>query len=371
MKVAVIGASISGLYASFKLAKAGLEVAILERGEGPNIERRLIVTPLFLSHFDLKPPRVLYQVHAYRLVVQDMEVFVPLKEPDLVIERRELIRHLLSASQGYGARYLSGWTFLGWTGDGTAEFLTPKGREGFEADWYLASDGAQSAVRRSLGRDLRLVYLKQAKVKLPRGYGKGVSTIWFRPHITPYFFWLFRDSEGGGVLGVIAHDREEAEEGLRELLIQEGLQPESYEEGWVSLFDPRFRPRQGRVMFLGDAAGHVKVTTVGGTVTGIRGAKACVEALLKGRDYLRELSSLRRELLIHHWLRQILNRFDIEDYRKLLRAVEGCKFLGKICRDSLLSALPLFPLKAPLTFLRLISMGALWGLTRNRRQVNH
>ncbi|RLA84838.1 MAG: hypothetical protein DRG31_04470 [Deltaproteobacteria bacterium] len=371
MKVAVIGASISGLYASLKLAKAGLKVAVLERGEGPDIERKLIVTPLFLSHFDLKPPRILYRVRAYRFIAGDIEALIPLKEPDLVIERRELVRYLLLASRDSGARYLAEWTFLGWTGNGSARFMTPEGEEEFEADWYLASDGARSAVRKSLGEDLRLVYLKQAKVKLPRGYEDGVSTIWFRPHITPYFFWLFQDSEAGGVLGVIAPDKKGAEEGLRELLIQEGLQPESYEEGWVSLFDPRFRPRQGRVMFLGDAAGHVKVTTVGGTVTGIRGAEACVKALLRGRDYLRELTPLRRELLIHHWLRGILNRFDTEDYRKLLRVMEGCGFLGEICRDDLLWALPLFPLKAPLTFLRLIFMGAPWGLTRNRRQVNH
>lgn len=127
-----------------------------------------------------------------------------------------------------------------------------------------------------------------------------------------------------------------------------------YEEGVVPLYDPRLPAELGRVLLVGDAAGHVKVTTVGGTVTGLRGAKACAQAILKGTPYQRRLAPLRRELKIHLWLRRFLNRMDLDGYRRLLRAASDGTSLGKFPRDRLAHHLPLLPLRAPLLSLRLL-----------------
>ena len=61
---------------------------------------------------------------------------------------------------------------------------------------------------------------------------------------------------------------------------------------------------------VGDAAGQVKVTTVGGTVTGIEGANAAARAILKRTSYRHELSSLKRELDLHWFIRVMLDRLD-------------------------------------------------------------
>ncbi|MEM4724219.1 MAG: hypothetical protein QXP01_04335 [Candidatus Hadarchaeum sp.] len=77
-------------------------------------------------------------------------------------------------------------------------------------------------------------------------------------------------------------------------------------------------PLGRNVYLIGDAAAQVKVTTVGGVVTGLRGAKALSEGLVKGRDYRREVRRLKRELDLHLLLRHLLNRFNAEDYDELL-----------------------------------------------------
>ncbi len=69
-----------------------------------------------------------------------------------------------------------------------------------------------------------------------------------------------------------------------------------------------------RVMMVGDAAGHVKVTTVGGTVSGLSGARAAARAILRESGYHRELRPLTFELTLHWLIRRLWNRFSEEDY---------------------------------------------------------
>src|SRR5256885_12732126 len=66
---------------------------------------------------------------------------------------------------------------------------------------------------------------------------------------------------------------------------------------WVPV---KRRVGNGEVYLVGDAAGQVKVTTVGGIVTGFRGALGVAQSILQnGRS--RELRTLRRALDTH-WL---------------------------------------------------------------------
>ena len=74
---------------------------------------------------------------------------------------------------------------------------------------------------------------------------------------------------------------------------------------------------QGHVYLVGDAAGHVKATTVGGVVTGFRGALTVVDDILNSRNNL-NFNGLRRELDLHNLIRKSLRGFTQEDYVKLL-----------------------------------------------------
>ena len=98
----------------------------------------------------------------------------------------------------------------------------------------------------------------------------------------------------------------------------------------------------GSIFLVGDAASQVKATTVGGVVAGLRGAKA-VANLILGRveEAKRELEKLRCELNLHLLLRKILNRFDEEDYRRLLSLLRRdnglASFIARHTRDDLAS----------------------------------
>ena len=84
---------------------------------------------------------------------------------------------------------------------------------------------------------------------------------------------------------------------------------------------------------VGDAAAQVKVSTIGGVVTGFRGARGVADAILrKGRS---ELRALRRELSTHWVIRRALHHFQQEDYCRLVDLLSDStrKSLGEINRD--------------------------------------
>src|SRR5439155_1534806 len=73
----------------------------------------------------------------------------------------------------------------------------------------------------------------------------------------------------------------------------------------------------GDVYLVGDAAGHVKVTTVGGIVSGFRGVVGVAEAILNG-GRSPKLSVPRRELDLHLVVRKIMHRFSQAEYSQLV-----------------------------------------------------
>ena len=77
------------------------------------------------------------------------------------------------------------------------------------------------------------------------------------------------------------------------------------------------------VYLVGDAGGQVKMTTVGGTVTGLYGARAAAEAIEREAVYHHLLWPTHRELTLHWLIRRAWNRFGEEDYAALLRAMNG------------------------------------------------
>ena len=67
---------------------------------------------------------------------------------------------------------------------------------------------------------------------------------------------------------------------------------------------------------MGDAAAQVKVSTIGGIVTGLRGAQGVSDAILRRGSS--ELRALRRELGTHWLIRRTLHYFQQEDYSRLV-----------------------------------------------------
>lgn len=343
-RVVVVGASAAGLHAAALLSRGGCEVRVLERR--PRLDpasRTLIVTSRMRDLLgSVAEGCVRNRIHRFELYADGLAASVSLASPDLVIERSALVRDLAEDARRAGASVEFGRRFLGIEPTRRALRLSVEGsrtgREDAEADVVVGADGAFSAVARGAGWPRQsTVPLLQALVDLPEGSEPGTSRVWFRPGDTSYFYWLVPESPRRGVVGVIGEDGPVMRERFDRFLEAKGFVPSAYQAARISAGDrvPHRRRMGSRSVFLvGDAAGQVKVSTVGGVVTGLRGARAAAAAIVGG-DGRRETAALRRELAVHRAIRRVLHRFSEDDYRDLIGLLDerARRRLGEHTRD--------------------------------------
>jgi flavin-dependent dehydrogenase len=327
--VTIVGASTSGLLTATRLAQAGREVHVYERSRAAvATERTLIVTEEMLEVAgDVAKGSITNEIDAFEIIAGDRRLEVPLARPDLVIERAILLRDLVAQAESAGARIHWGRSFAGLETRGDDLMMLVKDESGPLRETHvptlIGADGMSSRVASTLQwlRPPKLSLI-QAIVRLPLGTPANVSTVWFDPERTPYFFWLVPESRTRGALGLISEDGATARKVLDSFLSEKGYDPVTYQAaripayaGWIP---PHRRIGTSDVYLVGDAAGHVKVTTVGGIVTGFRGAVAVSEAVRTGRRD-RAFGPLRRELDAHLWARRVLHGLDVASYESLLR----------------------------------------------------
>jgi len=343
-EIAVVGGSAAGLYTALELARRGRSVSVLESAPMFNaLPRTLIVTSHYRKFLGSAADKsIVNEIRQFELFADGRATTVPLREPDLIIERAQVIQALAEDCANAGVEVATGHRMTGLRTaqdgvtlqgecQGSTFEVTPK--------VLVGADGAFSAVARQSGWGrMPTAPLVQAVVELPAGFPRDTTRVWFVPEDTPYFYWLIPESSGRGVLGLIGEDGSQTRRCLQRFLAQQKMTAIEYQAARVPIYQ-RWTPVHRRfgpadVYLVGDAAGHVKVTTVGGIVTGFRGALGVVEAIMKGGPG-RELRLLRQELDLHLRVRRMLNRFALNDYRRLvdLMSAPVLEVLGSVPRD--------------------------------------
>ena len=287
---------------------------------------------------------IVNEIRRFELFTDGRAATIALKNPDLIIERRRLIRGLAEQAQKTGAHIELGRRFRGIRADRSGltveiEHSASGGREEVNAATVIGSDGAASRVARSAGWDpLETVPLVQAIVPLPADMAPDTVRVWFVPQDTPYFYWLIPESKTRGALGVIGESGPETRQRLERFLEKRKLDALEFQGARIPVYKRWIPVRRslgsGSVYLVGDAAAQVKVSTIGGVVTGFRGALGVAEAIVNG-GRSRELRRLRRELDFHLLLRRSLHHFQQSDYSHLVDLLNDSakQSLGESSRD--------------------------------------
>jgi flavin-dependent dehydrogenase len=349
--VVVVGASAAGLFAAYQLARAGVRVRVYDaEPELSPDARTLIVTPAWLKLLDFDVEEtVLNRTRTFELISRGASARIPLREPDVILERVAFLRLLARKVQEAGGELIMNHHIEAVREDTTAPLLHFRNGHGLErmtASTVLGADGVHSVVAEEVDRDgIERVAISQARVELPVDLARDTVRCWFDRESTRFFYWLIPESDQTGAVGLIADTEAEAREALERFMGAHDMEPIEYQEAWVPMYPWCSRPSvtlgEGRVLLLGDAAGHVKVTTVGGVVTGMRGGAAAARSILRGTSYARELRPLHWELRAHALVRRMLDGFSDEDYDRLLELLNhrASRILSHYNRDELTRAL--------------------------------
>jgi flavin-dependent dehydrogenase len=344
--IAIIGGSAAGFFTAYLLARKGCKVKVYEVKEDIQLSSRTLIVTNYMRELigSLSESLVVNEINRFELFADGRVATISCRRPDLVIDRSKLILRLATQAEANGAQVVTGHRFhslkpngkrLGFTvscnGDGG---LIEK-----SANIIVGADGACSKVARSAGWPKQMtVPVFQTLVKLPKDMPSDTTRVWFVPEDTPFFYWLIPHSPTHGVLGLISEEGQEIQGSLEGFLEKRGLEPIEFQNAQVTLYT-RWIPNhrkigESHVYLVGDAAGHVKVSTMGGVVTGFRGALGVAEAVLNG-GYSREFRLLRRELDRHKLIRRVLHDFTQADYARLLDLLSSSvkRSLGLFNRD--------------------------------------
>ena len=327
--VAIIGGSAAGLFTAKMLAERGVNVKLFEAaGRMDPCARTLIVT----GHLEkvigsIYKSALVNKIHRFELFTDGRVEKISLRQPDLVIERSRLLHELAIQAEQRGVKIFTNHHFLNLkpNREGLAFTITNNGnRKSVEqcAHILVGADGTFSKVAKCGGWPQQVtVPLIQAVVALPNDMSPNTTRVWFLPEETPYFYWLIPHSPTHGVLGLIAEKENQGRKFLEHFLEKKGITAIDFQGARIPLYTRwipfRRKIGNGHVYLVGDAAGHVKASTVGGIVTGFRGALNVVDDILNNRKKIRS-NGLRRELAIHKCIRKSLHGFTQQDYVKLL-----------------------------------------------------
>jgi len=349
--VAIIGASSSGLFLAEKLASGGFHVGVFEREKELKPARRTYIITPHLDHVFGGAPEelILHRIRTMAVETARASVNVPLRNEDLIVERAQLIRYLVDAAEVAGAEIHLGHRFIGFGNSGISTDIELRDARGdslkIRAKTLIGSDGAFSEVAKAAGiRRPDTVPLMQAEIALPEGWDPALTKVWFDADETRFFYWLIPESDQRAVVGLIANETTDSRQILARFLAKYEFEVLAFQAGQAAMHQPGLRPWSQvgdlNVILVGDAAGQVKVTTVGGTVTGFWGARAAADALLNGSSYARNLRPLKRELDLHWFIRLLLERLDNQGYGDLIEAINEnvIEFLGQRNRDEMAGA---------------------------------
>ena len=367
MKIVIAGASTSGLFAAYLLAKAGHEVEVLERSAklDPAV-RTLIVTDKIHEVMGFIPHEIiLNEVKHIDLFSKSRSSKMELDRPDLIIAREKLILMLARMAEEIGVKISLNRRFLSFVSAQNGVAVSYKNLETGEdtretVDYLIGADGVYSAVAKAASYNGHFhTSLLQARIKLPKEIRRDTYQVWFDVERTKYFYWLIPESDDIAAVGLIADDARQAGVSLKSFLDEKGWQALEYQSSKVPMhkyeYSAKVKEVSRRVFLVGDSTAQVKVTTVGGVVTGFRGVRAVVEAILEGRSIGKESRGLKRELDLHWLVRHVLNGFSDEDYDRLIDFMDG--ELGNILSAETRDDLARMYLKLVTSQPRLVMMG--------------
>ncbi len=342
-EIVIVGGSAAGLFTAVTLARGGRAVRVLESKSSFEPDpRTLIVTDHFRNQLGTSAGlSILNEIRRFELFTDGRSAQIALSKPDLIIERSKLIPGLAREAQHAGAQVSFDSRFVSLSPNSRGLHLEVESggrRQELHAASVVGADGATSRVARTAGwPPIETVPLVQAIVRLPKDCPVDTTRVWFVPDDTPYFYWLIPESSERAALGIIGEGADTAKR-LARFLEKKQMEPIEWQGAQIPVYRKwipvKRRVGNGDVYLVGDAAAQVKVTTVGGIVTGFRGAIGVAQSILRD-GASRELRTLRRELDTHWLIRRTMHHFQQKDYSHLvdLLSLATRNTLSEINRD--------------------------------------
>src|SRR3989338_5517050 len=310
--IAIIGAGPCGNYLGYLLAKEDQNVTIYE------------------ENIDIGKP-----IQCTGIVTSNLKDLLPLSN-DIIVNRTLFDQHIGNLAKEQGAAIKVGHKFMG-INKGKLEF---KAQNRILAEpsctHLIGADGPNSPVSKLIGNKKPQFYFgKQALVK--GRFAEDTYQVFLGNDIAPKFFgWSVPENNEFSRVGVATLETPGKYFDL--LLKRMNVDKKDiveFQGGLIPVYDPSvvlnkiitisstddIHKNNHHILYLavvGDAALQVKATTGGGIIPGMEAAIGLSKAIIRGRDYKKEIKHVERELKLHLLIRHTLDNFTNADYDHLV-----------------------------------------------------
>lgn len=346
MKIAIIGAGPVGCYAGYLLAKAGNEVDIFENH--PQVGLPIQCTGLLTSDFDqFNLPLDSFLVNTFHRV----KIYAPKEDFDFsqkeyLVCRRRFDNFFADLALKAGAKIYLNYTFIR-RGDNKnndparkASLVILNQKEKKEItitpDLVIGADGPLSPTAKAFGLyhpQRENYYGIQAVVE--GKFDADSFQAYFGKQVCPDLFaWVVPETLNLARIGVAM--RSHSQKYFQDFMEKNGFKAREMQAGAIPIYHPKQALRKENCYLLGDAAGFVKATTLGGLVPGLEQAKILADCLINDKDYEKEIKPLARKLKLHLKLKKILDQLSDDDWDRLVRYLKQekiSKVLSQHTRD--------------------------------------
>lgn len=383
-EVCIIGAGPVGCYTAMELAKKGINVEVFE-------EHAEIGMPVACTGLVTESIKDIMQIKKEFLVneIKNAEIFcgnkfVRIKLNEYVLDRYKFDSYLAECAKDCGAKIYTNHKVIGIDNHNLiiknlnkikSKIKNNKNNDENKYDdivrlkksHIIGADGPSCLVGRIINPEKQLKHYVGKQMLFKGNFEKDTFQI-FLGNVCPNFFgWVVPESEEVARVGVASEQPNKYFEMFVNDLMKKNVVKEkiSLQAGPIPIFDSNYnvykqlrtekensnndnnatkdsqigysQSANAHYYIVGDAAGHVKATTGGGIVPGLRCAKILAESVAEGNDYEKGIRKIKQELKTHLMLRNLLNKFSEKDYLELLQSLEkeGVKsILEKHSRDS-------------------------------------
>lgn len=317
--IAIIGAGPIGCYAGYLLAKAGNNVTIYENH--PQVGLPIQCTGLLTSDFDeFNLPLDSFLVNTFTTI----EVFSPqqrleVQQKEYLVCRKRFDNFFADQAREAGAAILVNHSFTRKEGKNIIITNSQKKKEMLLApDIVIAADGPLSPTAKAYG----LYHPKRENYYGIQATVEGVFNptsfqTYFGVKVCPELFaWVVPESATLARVGLAMRKNSKAY--FDAFMNEHHFVAKDIQAGTIPVYSPNQKLQQDNCYLLGDAAGFVKATTLGGLVPGLKQAEILAECLIHDRNYQRETAALARKLRLHLVLRRVFDKFSDHDWDRLI-----------------------------------------------------
>src|SRR3989344_1755301 len=345
--ISIIGAGPSGAYLGSLL---GERAQIFEEHKiiGKPVQCTWILTHSIKDLIEVKDDFVVNKIKRIKLVSpNNKEYEFKLKESEFIVDRHKFDSFLADKAIDNGARIFTNHKLIDYEIKEKIK-LKFKDKE-IETDVLAGADGPNSLVARKSGLLENRKYKIGHQYTVKGEYDPEIFTVYFNG-VKSYFSWVVPENKKIARIGIVGDS--DIPNLFNEFLKKANINKKDFVEcqsGVIPVYDHNSKFSSGNVHIIGDAAGHVKATTLGGIVYGMRAAEVLAKVLTKGGNYEKEFKrKYGKSLKLHSKTNELLSKFDAKDFDEFISLLKKVN-LGEFNRDNPISGLPLF-LKPGLMF---------------------